>query len=97
MATIGRRAAVTQFRSGRLLRGTLGWLAWLGLHLVYLIGLPQQDRRARQLVVALPVVGFGPRIIVSEESVADRRQGAARRLTGPPGHDPARERARGRR
>ena len=38
MATIGRRAAITQFRSGRVVRGTLGWLAWLGLHLVYLIG-----------------------------------------------------------
>ena len=38
MATIGRRAAVAQLRGGLLLRGTIGWLAWLGLHLVYLIG-----------------------------------------------------------
>jgi NADH dehydrogenase len=38
MATIGRHAAVAQLRRGPLLRGTLGWLAWLGLHLVYLIG-----------------------------------------------------------
>jgi NADH dehydrogenase len=38
MATIGRRAAVTQFPNGRVIRGTLGWLAWLGLHIVYLIG-----------------------------------------------------------
>jgi len=38
MATIGRRAAVTQLPGGVVMRGTLGWLAWLGLHLVYLIG-----------------------------------------------------------
>ncbi len=38
MATIGRHAAVAQLRRGPVLRGTLGWLAWLGLHLVYLVG-----------------------------------------------------------
>jgi NADH dehydrogenase len=38
MATIGRRAAVAQLPDGFVLRGTLGWVAWFGLHLVYLIG-----------------------------------------------------------
>lgn len=38
MATIGRRAAVAQLSRGPVVRGFLGWLAWLGLHLVYLIG-----------------------------------------------------------
>jgi NADH dehydrogenase len=38
MAAIGRRAAVAQFPRGPIIRGTLGWLSWLGLHLVYLIG-----------------------------------------------------------
>jgi NADH dehydrogenase len=38
MATIGRRAAVAQLTRGPVIRGFLGWLAWLGLHLVYLIG-----------------------------------------------------------
>ena len=38
MATVGRRAAVACLPSGLVLRGTLGWGAWLGLHLVYLIG-----------------------------------------------------------
>ena len=38
MATIGRRAAVAQVPRGFVLRGTAGWLAWIGLHLVYLIG-----------------------------------------------------------
>jgi NADH dehydrogenase len=38
MATIGRHAAVTELPFGLILQGTLAWLAWLGLHLVYLIG-----------------------------------------------------------
>ena len=38
MATIGRRAAVAELPIGLQLRGTPGWLAWLGLHLFYLIG-----------------------------------------------------------
>jgi NADH dehydrogenase len=37
MATIGRRAAVAQVGSVRL-RGLLGWLTWLVVHLYYLIG-----------------------------------------------------------
>jgi len=38
MATIGRRAAIAQLTFGPVLRGTVGWLAWFWLHLVYLIG-----------------------------------------------------------
>jgi NADH dehydrogenase len=38
MATIGRRSAVVQLPRGLRLRGTLAWLAWLGLHLFYLLG-----------------------------------------------------------
>ena len=38
MATIGRRAAVAQLRNGLVLRGTVGWIAWFSLHLVYLVG-----------------------------------------------------------
>ncbi len=38
MATIGRRSAVVQLRGGLHLRGTIAWLAWLGLHLIYLLG-----------------------------------------------------------
>jgi NADH:quinone reductase (non-electrogenic) len=38
MATIGRNDAVTELPSGIRLSGLLGWFAWLGLHLVYLIG-----------------------------------------------------------
>jgi len=38
MATIGRRAAVAELPGRIRLRGTPAWLAWLGLHLVFLIG-----------------------------------------------------------
>jgi NADH dehydrogenase len=66
MATIGRHAAVAQLRHGVIVRGTLGWLAWLGLHLVYLVGF-------RNRVVVL-VNWFwryldwpsGPRLIVAD-------------------------------
>ena len=37
MATIGRRAAVADVR-GLKMKGTLGWLAWLFVHIYYLIG-----------------------------------------------------------
>jgi len=38
MATIGRRSAVVEIPVGIRLRGTIAWLAWLGLHLIYLLG-----------------------------------------------------------
>jgi NADH dehydrogenase len=38
MATIGRRAAVAELPFRIRLRGGLAWLAWLGLHLVTLVG-----------------------------------------------------------
>jgi NADH dehydrogenase len=38
MATIGRRSAVAELPGGLKLRGTTGWLAWLSVHLVFLIG-----------------------------------------------------------
>ncbi len=38
MATIGRRAAVAELPGHIHLKGGLAWLAWLGLHLVFLVG-----------------------------------------------------------
>jgi NADH:ubiquinone reductase (H+-translocating) len=38
MATIGRRSAVVQFPRGARITGTPAWLAWLALHLCYLLG-----------------------------------------------------------
>jgi NADH:ubiquinone reductase (H+-translocating) len=38
MATIGRRSAVVQLPYHVRIRGTLAWFAWLGLHLITLLG-----------------------------------------------------------
>jgi NADH:quinone reductase (non-electrogenic) len=38
MATVGRHDAVAELPGGIRLTGPIGWLAWLGLHLLYLIG-----------------------------------------------------------
>lgn len=38
MATIGRHDGIAEFPGGRRLTGFVGWVAWLGLHLIYLIG-----------------------------------------------------------
>jgi NADH dehydrogenase len=66
MATIGRRAAVTQLTRGPVIQGFLGWLAWLGLHLVYLIGF-----RNRLVVLVNWTWRYfdwpaGPRLIIEE-------------------------------
>lgn len=38
MATVGRRDAVAELPGGLTMTGTLGWLSWLAVHLVFLIG-----------------------------------------------------------
>jgi NADH dehydrogenase len=38
MATIGRRSAVAELPLRIRFDGTLGWLSWLGLHLLFLVG-----------------------------------------------------------
>jgi len=38
MATIGRSSAVCQLAGGIRFRGLLAWLAWLGLHILTLLG-----------------------------------------------------------
>ena len=74
MATIGRRAAITEFPRGLIVRGTLGWLAWLGLHIVYLIGF------RNKIVVLINWSwrylswGSGPRIIVGDKLELPERE-----------------------
>jgi NADH dehydrogenase len=67
MATIGRRAAVAQLRHGPIIRGVLGWGAWLGLHIVYLMGF-----RNRLIVIVNWTWRYfdwpsGPRLILGHE------------------------------
>jgi NADH:quinone reductase (non-electrogenic) len=68
MATIGRRSAVAELPLGIRLGGTLGWLSWLGLHLVFLIGF-----RNRLIVFVNWVWNYftwdrGNRVIISPDS-----------------------------
>jgi NADH dehydrogenase len=71
MATIGRRAAVTQLPGGFVLRGNLGWLAWLGLHIVYLIGF--RNRLIVLLNWCWRYVNWpgGPRLIEADVDTSD--------------------------
>lgn len=64
MATIGRRAAVAELPGGVRLRGTVAWLAWLALHLLYLAGL--RNRLSVLLNWAWSYLRWdrGPRIIL---------------------------------
>jgi NADH dehydrogenase len=83
MATVGRRAAVAQLARGPVIAGTLGWLAWLGLHLIYLVGF-----RNRLTVLVNWCWRYldwpsGPRLIVADAETAD--EGAASRVDAPPG------------
>ena len=63
MATIGRRAAVAELPLHIRLTGTVGWLAWLGLHLLQLMGF--RNRLSVLLNWAWAYLGWerGPRII----------------------------------
>ncbi len=47
MATIGRNHAIVEFPNGQRFHGFVGWVMWLGLHIVYLMGF---RNRARVLV-----------------------------------------------
>ncbi len=38
MATTGRNQAVVEFPNGLRFHGVIGWLMWLGLHLIELMG-----------------------------------------------------------
>lgn len=81
MATIGRRAAVAELPGGIRLSGTLAWFAWLGLHLVYLMGF--RNRLSVFLNWAWNYVTWdrGARLVLgtSDPETAGPAPGAARR------------------
>ena len=68
MATIGRRAAVAELPLRIRLSGTPAWMAWLGLHLVTLVGF--RNRLSVLLNWAWNYVTWdrGPRLIIEPES-----------------------------
>jgi NADH:ubiquinone reductase (H+-translocating) len=72
MATIGRRSAVVQLAGGLRLRGTLAWLAWLALHLVYLLGGRNRVTTLINLTYRYVFWGHGGGVIVGDEPVNQR-------------------------
>jgi NADH:ubiquinone reductase (H+-translocating) len=71
MATIGRRSAVAQLRYGIRLRGTLGWFAWLGLHLVELLGGRNRIITFINLAYRYLTWGHGGALLVDSDPPAD--------------------------
>ena len=67
MATIGRRSAVVQLAGGLRLRGTLAWLAWFALHLVYLLGGRNRVSTLINLMYRYVLWGHGGAVIVGDE------------------------------
>jgi NADH:ubiquinone reductase (H+-translocating) len=67
MATIGRRSAVVQLSHGIRITGTLAWFAWLGLHLIYLLG--NRNRVATVINLSWRYIawGHGGTVIVGDE------------------------------
>ena len=67
MATIGRKSAVVELPKGLKIRGTLAWLAWLGLHLVYLLGGRNRISTLINLSWRYLAWGHGGGVIVGDE------------------------------
>jgi hypothetical protein len=67
MATIGRRSAVVELARGARITGTLAWFAWLGLHLLYLLG--NRNRVATMINLSWRYIawGHGGGVIVGDE------------------------------
>ena len=78
MATIGRRSAVVELVGGVRFTGTLAWLAWLGLHLLNLLG--NRNRIATVINLSWRYIawGHGGTVIVGDEPTEPLRGG-----TGP--------------
>jgi NADH dehydrogenase len=71
MATIGRHAAVAKLPRGGVIKGTAGWVAWLGLHLWYLIGFRNKIRVMINWTWRYFDWPSGPRLIVADAETAD--------------------------
>ena len=77
MATIGRRAAVVQLAQGLRMRGTLAWLAWFALHLIYLLGGRNRVSTLVNLTYRYIAWGHGGAVIVGDEPDGSPTEAAA--------------------
>ena len=64
MATIGRRAAIAELTGGIKLSGTSAWVAWLGLHVMTLLGSRNKVSVLINWVWHYVSWGKGPRVIL---------------------------------
>jgi NADH dehydrogenase len=84
MATIGRRAAVVELPRGVRFTGTLAWLAWLALHLTFLLG--GRNRVSTLINLSWRYIdwGHGGNVIVGDDPAAgeDLTGGGAKSETG---------------
>jgi NADH dehydrogenase len=71
MATIGRNEAVAYLPAGLVIKGRLGWMAWLTLHLFYLIGFRNRLRVMINWTWRYFDWPSGPRLIVADAETAD--------------------------
>ena len=71
MATIGRHAAVAQIPRVGVVRGLAGWLAWLGLHLWYLVGFRNKLRVMINWTWRYFDWPSGPRLIVADAETVE--------------------------
>jgi len=90
MATIGRRAAVAEIprrRGGaRVLHGGIAWLAWLGLHLVYLVGVRNRLSVLTSWAWNYLTWDRGPRLILRPDLLPHSPR--VEPDAGPPAHGP---------
>lgn len=71
MATIGRNAAVASLPGHVVIKGRLGWMAWLTLHLFYLIGFRNRLRVVINWTWRYFDWPSGPRLIVADAETVD--------------------------
>jgi NADH dehydrogenase len=85
MATIGRKSAVVQLAHGARITGTLAWFAWLGLHLLYLLG--NRNRVATLINLSWRYIawGHGGGVIVGDEPAEPLPGEASASPGAPPG------------
>ena len=82
MATIGRRSAVVELPHGVRIHGTLAWLAWLGLHLFYLLGGRNRLSALLNLSYRYLVWSHGGGVIVGDDPPAALPGGPAQLVPG---------------
>ena len=74
MATIGRDAAVAELPLGIKFRGRLAWVAWLFLHLMYLVGFRNRVNVFVNWAYSYVTWDRGARLIVRPDRLAGERE-----------------------